>query len=494
MPKINLNSRINSTSFEALAANFLNQSVKTNADVIHRNLEITNNAVINGNLTVKGSYFIIEGQETEIKDNIIVLNAQDIGQEGITLGYAGIQLYRGPNRHPFYLIFDEQDDKLKGGIGPDPTHNFDLVSLHAASTLNNGLSIYNHSSNRFEVRDRLDINLQIYEGLTFISPIDSDIYGTFNVTGTSHLNFNWKMRADTFILSNSQAIYEMKTSNSTGGNLIINYNNPSINNFLHLSCESHDSVDGPLITSSGLKIHGRGTYDSEVNEHIFFGFDPTNNNYSIKVNKSDSLLSVYRPLFIGVGTVDNVIEVKPLPSLNIIMNAPVHITNDTNASNYYTSNNVSSFKCAGGGQFERDVYIRGQLYVGSGLNVPLYYHPSDYSISLSNGVNIEPSTQVINSRSQIGNGLISSWITLGVYCSVSNQMTSIDFQVPLSNYTFSIPFEADIFCQISTESTQIFNVVCKSIVGTKRIQIQFNSANNIDCHYIKIYCISPYAL
>ncbi len=492
MPKINLNSRINSTSFEALAAQFLNQSVKTNADVIHRNLEITSNAIIHGNLTIRGDHLIVEGTQTEIKDNIIVLNAGDVGNDGITLGFAGVQLYRGPSTDPYYLVFDEDDDSLKAGIGPNPSHAFDLVALRSASSVSNGLAIFNQTTKRFDIRDRIDVNLNYHNGLTFVSSLDSDVHGTFNVTGTSYLNFDWKLRSDSFVISNSQALYEIKASN-TDGNLIFNYNNPLINNIMHFSSEAQESADGPLITTAGMKLHGRGTFDSEVNEHIFIGFEPSINGYSLKVDKSDSLLAVYRPLSISVGGIPNVMLFQPLPSLQVSMNAPLHITNETNATNYYTANNVASLKCAGGCQISKDLYVTGQVYVGSNINVPMFQYPSDYNVNLSNGVNIEPSTHVIASRTQIGNGYVSTWLTLGVYCSTSHQITSIDIDVPMSLYVFSQPFEADVLTQVSTESTQIFNVVGQSLVGTKRIRFQFNSTNNIDCHYIKTYIVSPYA-
>lgn len=49
------------------------------------------------NLTVLGTTTSIETTNTTLKDNIIVLNQGDSGTSGVTLGKAGITVYRGAN-------------------------------------------------------------------------------------------------------------------------------------------------------------------------------------------------------------------------------------------------------------------------------------------------------------------------------------------------------------------------------------------------------------
>ena len=54
----------------------------------------TTDVIITGNLTVQGSQTSIQTTNTTLKDNIIVLNAGEVGA-GVTLGSAGIAVARG---------------------------------------------------------------------------------------------------------------------------------------------------------------------------------------------------------------------------------------------------------------------------------------------------------------------------------------------------------------------------------------------------------------
>jgi hypothetical protein len=67
-------------------------------------------------LTVNGTRFITNAQTVEIKDNIILLNAGEVGM-GVTAGLSGLRIDRG-DAVDYQLLFDEADDLFKlGAIG-----------------------------------------------------------------------------------------------------------------------------------------------------------------------------------------------------------------------------------------------------------------------------------------------------------------------------------------------------------------------------------------
>ena len=112
MPKINGYSRDNrQSSFGVidLHISWLNQSVTTTSNPTFNNLITTGNVIIGGDLTVQGASTVISSSIVEIKDNIIVINAEETGP-GVTLNLAGVEVDRGTstNFQAVYQAFVSQ--------------------------------------------------------------------------------------------------------------------------------------------------------------------------------------------------------------------------------------------------------------------------------------------------------------------------------------------------------------------------------------------------
>lgn len=81
-------------------------------------MDNTGKVTISGDLAVLGTTTTIESINTEIVDNIVVLNSGELGT-GVTLGTSGLQIDRGLAA-PAGIEFDEADDTWKindgGGV------------------------------------------------------------------------------------------------------------------------------------------------------------------------------------------------------------------------------------------------------------------------------------------------------------------------------------------------------------------------------------------
>ena len=77
-------------------------------------LSVGGNATITGNLTVNGTLTSISTTNTEIQDNVILLNDGESGA-GVTGGTSGIEVDRGSSDNADF-VFDESDDTWKARI------------------------------------------------------------------------------------------------------------------------------------------------------------------------------------------------------------------------------------------------------------------------------------------------------------------------------------------------------------------------------------------
>lgn len=82
------NSNLIIQSTQAVSSN-----ITLDADTVH----VPKNLRVVGDFTVLGTTTSIDTTNTTLKDNIIVLNQGDTGTSGVTLGSAGINVYRGAN-------------------------------------------------------------------------------------------------------------------------------------------------------------------------------------------------------------------------------------------------------------------------------------------------------------------------------------------------------------------------------------------------------------
>lgn len=75
---------------------------------------------VTGNLTVLGTTTTIDTANMTVEDNIIELNTGETSPSGISLGQAGLSMYRGPSSPAATLLFDDTLSYLQpnGGTGP----------------------------------------------------------------------------------------------------------------------------------------------------------------------------------------------------------------------------------------------------------------------------------------------------------------------------------------------------------------------------------------
>ena len=75
---------------------------------------------ITGDLTVLGNTTTINTANMSIEDNIIILNSGETSPSGISLGQAGLNIYRGPSSSAATLLFDDTLTYLQpsGSTGP----------------------------------------------------------------------------------------------------------------------------------------------------------------------------------------------------------------------------------------------------------------------------------------------------------------------------------------------------------------------------------------
>jgi hypothetical protein len=119
---------------------------------------------INGNLYVNGDKFIVNTQQVSAADNIIVINANEVGN-GVTAGYAGIQVNRGIAT-PYWFVFEEARNAFTVGV----TGQTQVVATREDNPLSSGLAIWNDSLKRFDT-----IPNTTYSNSTTVSAISAGL-------------------------------------------------------------------------------------------------------------------------------------------------------------------------------------------------------------------------------------------------------------------------------------------------------------------------------
>lgn len=91
-----------------------------NTETIGGDKTFTNNVIINGDLTTKGTHTSVNSTDLEVQDNMITINKEALTHDGVTLGTAGLEIDRGTAiEGNAKILFDEADDEFKVGLGTD---------------------------------------------------------------------------------------------------------------------------------------------------------------------------------------------------------------------------------------------------------------------------------------------------------------------------------------------------------------------------------------
>lgn len=187
MPKTSAYIRSNNTiQIVDKHAQWLNQSVTTFDDVLFNTLNTVSDVIIGGNLTVGGATTIISGEIVEIKDNIILVNAEETGS-GVTLNLAGLEIDRGllPN---FKAVYEESSQLYKiGEIG-----DLQAVATRDDAPLDKGVMVYDSSSGKLQSVTAISLPITFDSG---VNPTDSQS-GAVSITGGGGLGVSGDIRAD----------------------------------------------------------------------------------------------------------------------------------------------------------------------------------------------------------------------------------------------------------------------------------------------------------
>ena len=107
-------------------------------------LRTSGDLAIEGNLFVDGTTWVVNNQEVSTSDNIIVINAGEVGP-GVTAGAAGIMVDRGTEPEYQFLFVEASDTFRVGEIG-----NLQAVATREDSPIDGGFAIWNDTLKRFD--------------------------------------------------------------------------------------------------------------------------------------------------------------------------------------------------------------------------------------------------------------------------------------------------------------------------------------------------------
>ena len=103
-----------------------------------------NNVIVQGDLIVSGTQFIVEVEDVLIEDHLLTINYGEVAS-GISYPYAGIEVDRGTAEN-YLFVFDETEDNFQIGI----SGSLQPVATREASPTSNGFAYWNASEYRFD--------------------------------------------------------------------------------------------------------------------------------------------------------------------------------------------------------------------------------------------------------------------------------------------------------------------------------------------------------
>ena len=243
---------------------FLNQGVKIDDSPTFGGLYVTGDSTITGNLYVEGNTTVLGTNVIEFEDNIILLNRSESGS-GVTLNQAGLEIQRGSLEN-YRVIFNELDDTFRVGI----ISNMQAVATREDTPLNNGLMIWNNTTNRIDSKNTISIDIKISSTSNSTSStngclqldggigIKKDLHmdGKLYITGTTFGNKSilWTDTSNSFNISSPQEIYlsplnkvniPFDKSLTFGGNTQ-SISADSITSNLNINSAGHINLDVPF--------------------------------------------------------------------------------------------------------------------------------------------------------------------------------------------------------------------------------------------------------
>lgn len=195
MPKIVTASYRNALSVAGLANKhdeMLDQFMLTTSDVVHNDLTLTGNLVVDGNTLIKGQQTIIETEVVRIKDALIEINEDNPSP----LGHGGIKINRGLNSPAAYFIWDEFTQTPRVGVEGD----LKAIATRpdSGSMVNNGIAVWDDAEQQFISTDTIAIstaftgtlsaNQGVFLGTSTSKPnVGGDVLGNMTLTSNSNV-------------------------------------------------------------------------------------------------------------------------------------------------------------------------------------------------------------------------------------------------------------------------------------------------------------------
>ena len=176
MPKPIVNNKIIYQNINGLVArhnSFLGQGVRPGDSPTFKNLVLTGDGTIQGNLYVEGNTTILNTNVIEFEDNIVLLNRLENGA-GVTLNQSGLEIERGSLEN-YRIVFNDIDDTFRIGF----ISNMQAVATREDSPLQNGIMIWNNATKRLDSRNTVSIDLS----LTSTTNSTSTSTGSFVLSG-----------------------------------------------------------------------------------------------------------------------------------------------------------------------------------------------------------------------------------------------------------------------------------------------------------------------
>jgi len=202
MPKPILNNRNNKASIGGIVSNFdtyVNQAVTTNSSPTFGNLYISGDTLINGNLYVEGNTTVIDSLVSQFSDNIILLNNNELGP-GVTLLQAGIEIDRGSNEN-YRIVYNETSNTFRVG----PISSTKPVAIREDNPLNNGIMVWNNSSNLVESVNQLNLSVSISDTTNCASVTSGSLWTKGGVGIGKDMFINGKINMNGNILQSNTA-------------------------------------------------------------------------------------------------------------------------------------------------------------------------------------------------------------------------------------------------------------------------------------------------
>lgn len=213
-----------------VASGGFDQSLNTTDSVQFVNMTLT------GDLTVSGTTTLINTTNTEIKDNIIILNNGETGAGvGSGTGTSGIEIERGTVTPNVQLLFDETTDKWTvGSTGAIGTTRFIIAEIADASQTQGAIPGYDANGRLAES-----------EGLTA-----AEVNQLQNIDAVTITNTQWG-----YLGSTDQAL-------STTDN--VTFNNLTVNGSLTLSQPISKSVSAVLTADPNPVVDDINRFDTSA--------------------------------------------------------------------------------------------------------------------------------------------------------------------------------------------------------------------------------------